>query len=134
MQTFDFERDSIYRQLSYLNKFNQRQHFDKMHLISSDYHLPITTGNLSHLAYIARSSSEGISERLTPYTSFVDCTTFWNIRKIQIKNTLTMSKESLVLSKNFLSNQNIISEVQTKTNRFLTSIHSNLSYTYFFRK
>lgn len=76
-----------------LNKCNLKQHVDKLHLTSSNYVLLITTGNLSHLVYIVRSSSEGTSERLTPYTSFVDCTTFWNIRrKVHTENTITTFK------------------------------------------
>lgn len=64
----------------------------------------MTIGNLSHLVYIVRSSSEGTSERLTPYTSFVDCTTFCNIRrKIKTEDPVTTSKEKLAFKQWILS-------------------------------
>lgn len=54
-----------------LNKL-QRSPFDKLYLTNLSYLSMITAGNLYHLVYIVRSSSEGTSERLTPYTSLVD--------------------------------------------------------------
>lgn len=73
-----------------------------------------------------RSSSEGTSERLSPYTSFVDCTTFWNIRrKIQTEDTITTSKEKYAFKQGILSKPENKFRSAGKPKQ-VSHIHSNL--------
>lgn len=76
-----------------------------------------------------RSASEGTSERLTPYTSFVDCTTFWNTRrKIQTEDAVTTSKEKFAFKqKEFFLNLKISAGKSAGKTKQVSHIHSNLS-------